>query len=502
MRTRAFLNCLPLLASSLGQRYGVTVEIGGDEAYTNGSRIRLPSLPHEADARFIGLVRGYIDHEAAHIRFTDFEVLTASPSPLLHTVWNILEDWRIELRMGQLFPGARQNFEWLIRHLFLGKRRRWQKPGFGVLDWLLFTVRSWSVPDLARKCQSLERKIEVETPGLLARLLPILDELRLSCPDTAACFAYARRILEELRQQHKVQKSDPSAAVDLTPLLLAGQQDLPTQIGELLAEAITVGEGTASVRLTSCAVARWGDKPLRELGVEARAACLSATAAMRVRLQGLLQANRLQRVARATKGRLDPRRLYGAAVGDGKLFRRSAPVRALDTHVHILLDCSGSMRERIGMTCQTAYAVAKALDHLRIPVAVTAFPGLPDEGPTIVPILRPGEPIHDRFEIEAVGGTPLAEALWAVLIQLQARRDDRQIILILTDGSPDDMETSKAVLRHAQALGVEVYGLGLQSPAITDLLPGRSSSIDRIDALPVAFFGLLEQALISGASRT
>ena len=110
IRNKDILNSLPLLASVLGRNYGVTVQIGGDSAYTNGNEIHIPSLPLNCDEEMVGLARGYIDHESAHIRFTDFEVLQeAKLDPVTHHLWNSIEDWRVEERLSSLYPGCRQH---------------------------------------------------------------------------------------------------------------------------------------------------------------------------------------------------------------------------------------------------------------------------------------------------------------------------------------------------------------------------------------------------------
>ncbi|UDQ98417.1 hypothetical protein AAEX28_15760 [Lentisphaerota bacterium WC36G] len=48
----------------LGKRYGVEVTIGGKNAYTDGKRINLPSLPVECDKVLMHLIRGLLDHGA------------------------------------------------------------------------------------------------------------------------------------------------------------------------------------------------------------------------------------------------------------------------------------------------------------------------------------------------------------------------------------------------------------------------------------------------------
>ena len=49
IRKEDILNCLPLLASVLGKRYGVEVVIDGDTACTDEHTIYLPSLPLDSD---------------------------------------------------------------------------------------------------------------------------------------------------------------------------------------------------------------------------------------------------------------------------------------------------------------------------------------------------------------------------------------------------------------------------------------------------------------------
>ena len=96
IRTKDVLNCLPLVASILGDRYGVQVRIGGNEACTNGKVIHLPSLPMDCEPELLALARSFVDHESGHIRHTDFSVLKAEN--LDPVTFNLL----IALRTGVL----------------------------------------------------------------------------------------------------------------------------------------------------------------------------------------------------------------------------------------------------------------------------------------------------------------------------------------------------------------------------------------------------------------
>ena len=107
LRNKDVLSSLPLLASVLGDKYGVEVRIGGDRAATNGKVIFIPSLPIEADKDLLSLVRGYIDHESGHIRFTDHAAMIAAKMDnVTQFLWNCIEDWRIGIVLLKYILGA------------------------------------------------------------------------------------------------------------------------------------------------------------------------------------------------------------------------------------------------------------------------------------------------------------------------------------------------------------------------------------------------------------
>ncbi|MBI5164657.1 MAG: VWA domain-containing protein [Magnetospirillum sp.] len=179
---------------------------------------------------------------------------------------------------------------------------------------------------------------------------------------------------------------------------------------------------------------------------------------MAARLHGLLQASRRVACRPSRKGRLDPRRVHAVAVGEARVFLAAGKRPAVNTAVHILLDSSASMRERMALTSRCCAALAQALSRTGISVGITAFPGEPigAKGPTVVPILRHGEAVHANVGVPPGGQTPLAEALWWVLQRLAARTEERRIVLILTDGAPDDSTAATAAITAGQGLGVEI----------------------------------------------
>ena len=120
LREKDILGCLPLLASVLGNTYGVHVRIGGSDACTDGNMIQLPSLPVDCGEELLLLIRGFIDHESAHIRYTDFKAFKeAALDAVTKNLFNAIEDWRVENRLAAVFPGCRHNFHELIHRFFV-----------------------------------------------------------------------------------------------------------------------------------------------------------------------------------------------------------------------------------------------------------------------------------------------------------------------------------------------------------------------------------------------
>ena len=62
MRNNPFESQLERLARTLTDQFGVQVVCQGDEAWTDGKQIMLPSLPEPLDEPLERMVVGYLDH--------------------------------------------------------------------------------------------------------------------------------------------------------------------------------------------------------------------------------------------------------------------------------------------------------------------------------------------------------------------------------------------------------------------------------------------------------
>lgn len=99
---------------------GLEVTQIGTQAYvkTNPTTLKpyavnIPHLPDNASADLIFAIQGFIDHEVAHILFTDWSVIGEATrlGENMRNLQNIVEDTFIERMMGKRFPGSVDNMK-------------------------------------------------------------------------------------------------------------------------------------------------------------------------------------------------------------------------------------------------------------------------------------------------------------------------------------------------------------------------------------------------------
>lgn len=118
--------------------------------------------------------------------------------------------------------------------------------------------------------------------------------------------------------------------------------------------------------------------------------------------------------------------------------------------VDILLDASGSQRQNQGRVATQAYIISQALTMAQIPNRVIGFNSFLDY--TILRRYRDYQsPLEDNtniFEYYAAGNNRDGLALRAVCQGLQKRSEENKILIVLSDGKPNDIKISKNNQRH------------------------------------------------------
>lgn len=206
-------------------------------------------------------------------------------------------------------------------------------------------------------------------------------------------------------------------------------------------------------------------------------------------------------------GKIDASRLYRLFTGETKLFVKHGEKQGINTAIHILLDASGSMRgKKMYLASHACYALASALYNIKdVSIAVTAFPGgikyLSGNDctwKTVAPILLYKARLHNRFAVSCNGYTPMAEALWWIMPQMRQLQENRKIILIISDGIPDNIEEAKNAVAAHRSNGHEVYGIGIEHHALEQMLTGKyAKTIYNLNGLAPAMFDILRTAMLN-----
>ena len=357
-------------------------------------------------------------------------------------------------------------------------------------------------------------------PDYAPKIDAIMRDIPARCRSTQDSLDFAQDILRLIEQEAQKEQKFPESSVlspsitaqdnseqtqqepqtggeeqPLQDLLQATEEEMPTSMGKQLSDMIS-GQCSPQQR-KGMSVAIEGKLSTTELPDALIMEAQAISRALRTKLQGLLQSQVLRRSSPSRHGKLSTHGLYRIAVHNPRLFLKNESVTGIDTSVHILLDISGSMTSRIDLACAACYSVALTLAAIPgISVGVSAFPAdyKEDVTATVSPLLRHGERVVNSFGVEAHGSTPMTEALWWVLGMLSTRPEHRKVVLMVTDGYPDEPETANETIMVAQRMGIEVLGIGIDAPAIISMIPG-SENITDIRELAPAMFRLLQHTM-------
>lgn len=94
---------------------GIQVTQRGVSAYVRADKsgrpvlVNLPYIPDNATMELVDAIQGFLDHEVAHILFTEFPVMEEAMKVGAGGMLNLIEDSRIEREMTKRFQGSGEN---------------------------------------------------------------------------------------------------------------------------------------------------------------------------------------------------------------------------------------------------------------------------------------------------------------------------------------------------------------------------------------------------------
>ena len=509
---------LAMLASIIGRRHGIEVvfDAGVQTAATDGKKIFLPLISDLGNDDHVSLIEGLLDHEAMHVRFTDFSVKLGTYGPIVATLTNLFEDVWGEREQAVVYPGCARNIRKsmqvmiemglykgpdadvsseapasiLVNWLINGLLARW----YGLDELQVFTaqyrvhVDAVLGKDLADEIWTIACKVDgiSSTQGSQKLALSIVNLLKKK----------AKELSEQGQpQQGQPQQGQPSDAPSgpsaLESILSATADqiaagDMGTRICAALASEKKGGRasnidtadlavemsGSAGGQMIKVRPRQKVDTVLDERSRLRQEAAFTASRPIAVRLgnrlEDVLQARTDSLVLHKRSGRkLSSRRTPGIALGKLDVFRNEEEGLELDTAVSLLVDASGSMSDnfegyrtgatdegsRIVSALAVSIAAALALDKHSIPFEVACF------GQFFVPQKSFDEPfrtLKTTYLAEYLGGTLTGCAVAKATTSLLSRPESRKVLVVITDGDPDNERTSAAMINECRMLGVEI----------------------------------------------
>jgi len=602
MKNRTLHNAFPIVAAAIGNRFGIKVSVGGDQAYTDGKSIQLPAYEGD-DPDYQDYAWGLLAHEAAHIRYSDFS-LGYGNSVLRRRLCGAIEDVRIEHELAKDFPGTRLTLRTVIDKMiarggFVSASES-DHPANVLYGYVLKSLRARVLGQSALHLlvEQTETALKAKFPkGAVTRLKGLLSEVPEGLQSEPDCLHLTDRILtmieqefEQQRQRNQAPQSadeesspepddtdrdtdsansdcsyateqtepderlpndtgdDPSSASDghdasnpgnpddepttlsgsssanpqgddedntemtdpmgvLQTLLSAGDSDIDQDLFESLKSALSLAAENGSELLMPSG----NEPPIDDRsGAFLLRKVQSESGKIRAALQGLVQSQTLNRSQHACRGRrMDGKRLHRLPLGETKVFQRKQVKAAPNTAIHLLLDKSESMGyqvtddqgqpmgSRMPIALEATLALALAFEGIPgVNPGVTAFPGHQDD--SVFRLLEHGQRVNARtgaFSLAATGSTPMTEAIWFGAASLLRCREPRKVLMVMTDGQPNDTLSTLDILQRCRDSGIETVGIGLGLD-VSHLFP-IAITINDLSELRAQLFELSKSLLLA-----
>lgn len=101
---------------------GIRAYVQYDEKTLEATRVNIPSISEKSSPDLVTAIKGFVDHEVAHILFTDSKMVARAHKEKIANLHNIVEDTFIEAKMKKTFAGSTRNIdktvEFAVKHFF------------------------------------------------------------------------------------------------------------------------------------------------------------------------------------------------------------------------------------------------------------------------------------------------------------------------------------------------------------------------------------------------
>ena len=525
---------MPIMVKTYAKKFGVKIRIQGSVAYTNGTYITIPRLD-VTDPIKARLAYGYLAHEASHIRNTDFSVLAKKDikdNICLYTLFNILEDCRIEKIISKEFIGVYENLDLLSNYYetewtdFLNKAnsiptlnlifafiqmygqchfQHFEKSKVKARNLYFIVKKRFS--DVNKVASYVKQSVGAQSSKdiykICRKIFKLIATYNYQNTEDEKTEKYLNILNEsekELKKDFKNIKVSDEFKHEFTKLRIFSNDD-ENKITPNKSYAEIMQENSNSKSSSSRedfgvledVKAEKGRDDFIEEVKHTYALRTSVYKKMTSYIEALKDQNESGKKLNIVKAQRIP-------LGETDIFLRNKAEVAYSTSVQILVDVSSSMltsdggvNSRCEDACISALTMALALEGIDgVKTAVHYFPGRQSEYETALNFEEKASKNAPYFDQKPKGSTPLAQCLYCALNKVLEANCNRNVIFVITDGMPDSVNNVKNCFDYAKKIGVEIYGISIRSEMILKLFE-NATVIDNASELNNAFNQLISK---------
>jgi Mg-chelatase subunit ChlD len=473
-------------------------------------------------------IRGFGSHEAAHVLWTDPDWTSTwtdaeKGDPLFKSCVNVVEDFMIERNFLAVYPGAHKNFSEVGNRAVRNYQVDYAKNPDVAKDLRIVGPLALVFArfiGLSYKTSQAHDCLKTLPSSLQQRVWNWYQSIQ-SVETTSDSIDIARQIYADIQANPYDPANPPANPFPITQPGQPGQggkgassQNLtpgaptPLQVSQGIGQALDelgIDPNQTPKQLSFSVPSSATEGPAQEVLADpqgladAQAAMADARSTVGTVSQVLRRA--LQSVAKSTwksgraDGVIDDKRLAGVMLGNLEIHRKKIEGEKIDTAVSILIDCSGSMDVVIAICQQLGLILQAAFQGTPIKFEIIGYTSgdeenLPPSAKVMATALAANGQKDAVRTIEIYqfkgfsstnsdallslgnmtrvkqGGTPTGDAILIAHSRLSKRPERRHVMMVLTDGAPDDAATCKQAVESVERYGVSVLGMGIGSNAV------------------------------------
>ena len=516
-----FETVLERIGRIISRKYNVEVVFEGNQAKTDGKKIYLPAFA-ELSTEMKNDLNGYLDHEVAHVLFTEFSVLEKCNGSFHKHLLNAVEDVRIERKMTEFYPGCSYNLNPLNAKWTKIIKSKWQEYPSSLR--LCFAIRDKMLRQYSIDDKELQPSLD-SIQDLIAKLN--------DCESTNDLLGVTEEIVKRLKQPEDEQKKTQSESESkneqesASSFALQGAEskdepkdaddnsdnegfdglvkDVHSFIDQKIKREVSKINKTKNYDFSNAphvALTKKFDKVTDHSGVGCRKKYANLKRSVQKYINPISQnLERLLKVRENAQWKSDQERGIINQKSMSRFctdpffktpFKSLYKVETKNVAVTILVDLSGSMSRQLFVAKQTCVAMSEALKNLEISFEVLGFNtqmcyemlnlsrSVPNKRFNRK-LERLDHHVFKSFDCDSQVGitnifsgannTDGESVRWAAS-RLFERREPRKILFVLSDGLPHDAGKQSILnqdLKNAVAeitrSGIECIGIGIESNA-------------------------------------